>query len=71
MPIDALFLTALRSELEPRALGCRVDKVQQPARDTVLLSLRGAALPGRHQLTGAGGCRHPREAQARSPRAEL
>ena len=53
MPIDALFLTALRSELEPRALGCRVDKVQQPARDTVLLSLRGAGGGGRLLLTAS------------------
>ena len=28
MPFDALFLTAVRQELEQKLLGCRVDKVQ-------------------------------------------
>ena len=43
MPFDALFLTAVRRELEGSLTGCRVDKVQQPQRDTLLLSMRGAA----------------------------
>ena len=43
MPFDALFLTAVRRELESSLTGCRVDKVQQPQRDTLLLSMRGAA----------------------------
>ena len=30
MPFDALFLTAVRRELEGSLTGCRVDKVQQP-----------------------------------------
>ena len=38
MPFDALFLTAVRQELEQKLLGCRVDKVQQPQRDTLILS---------------------------------
>ena len=53
MPFDALFLTALSEELRPRALGCRVDKVQQPARDTVILALRGPGGGGRLLLTAA------------------
>ncbi len=40
MPFDAIFLTAVRQELLP-LIGSRVDKIQQPARDTVLLHLRG------------------------------
>ena len=40
MPFDAFFLTAVIRELQP-LLGARVDKIQQPARDTVLLHLRG------------------------------
>ena len=58
MPIDALFLTALTEELRPRALGCRVDKVQQPARDTVILNLRGPGGGGRLLLTASPN--HPR-----------
>ena len=40
MPFDAIFLTAVIRELQP-LLGSRVDKIQQPSRDTVLLHLRG------------------------------
>ena len=41
MPFDAYFLSAVLRELEPAIVGARVDKIQQPARDTVLLQLRG------------------------------
>ena len=41
MPIDAVFLESLRCELQEQLLACRVDKVQQPERDTILLSMRG------------------------------
>ena len=47
MPFDALFLTAVRRELAGSLTGCRVDKVQQPQRDTLILSMRGAAGGGR------------------------
>ena len=40
MPFDALFLTAVAEELR-EAVGMRIDRVSQPARDTVLLALRG------------------------------
>lgn len=40
MPLDAIFLSGLREELEPVLLGARIDKIQQPERDTVLLTLR-------------------------------
>ena len=40
MPFDAVFLSAVVQELQP-LLGSRVDKLQQPARDMVLLHLRG------------------------------
>ena len=39
MPFDALFLSAVTEELMP-AVGARIDRVQQPTRDTVLLQLR-------------------------------
>ena len=35
MPIDAVFLESLRCELQEQLLACRVDKVQQPERDTI------------------------------------
>lgn len=41
MPFDAYFLTAVVQELKPLLLGARIDKIQQPSRDTVLLLLRG------------------------------
>lgn len=41
MPFDAYFLTAVVQELKPILLGARIDKIQQPSRDTVLLQLRG------------------------------
>ena len=40
MPFDAFFLTAVRRELEGSLTGCRIDKVQQPQRDTLILSMR-------------------------------
>ena len=53
MPFDALFLTAVRRELEGSLTGCRVDKVQQPQRDTLILSMRGAAGGGKLLLTAS------------------
>ena len=41
MPFDAVFLTATAAELRARVVGCRIDRVHQPARDTILLQLRG------------------------------
>ena len=40
MPFDAVFLSAVAEELTPLLTGERIDKIQQPARDTVLLHLR-------------------------------
>lgn len=41
MPLDAICLQAVVEELRPQLLGLRIDKVQQPARDQVILLLRG------------------------------
>ena len=41
MPLDAVCLQGILEELRPRLLGLRIDKVQQPARDQVVLLLRG------------------------------
>lgn len=40
MPLDAICISALRSELESKLVGGRIDKVQQPERDMLLISLR-------------------------------
>lgn len=58
MPIDAVFLSSLRRELELSLLSCRVDKVQQPERETILLHLRGAAGGGKLLLSASAN--HPR-----------
>lgn len=41
MPLDAIYLQAVVEELRPQLLNLRIDKVQQPARDQVVLLLRG------------------------------
>ena len=58
MPIDAVFLESLRRELQEQLLACRVDKVQQPERDTILLSMRGPNGGGKLLLTASPN--HPR-----------
>lgn len=41
MPFDAMFLNGVTQELRPALLGARIEKIQQPARDTVILQFRG------------------------------
>ena len=64
MPIDAVIVKALAGELSGATAGSRIDKIQQPGKDLLLLSLRGpegnkklliSAEPGnaRIHLTGA------------------
>lgn len=43
MPFDAMFLSAVCDELRQELIGARVEKIQQPARDMVVLQLRGRA----------------------------
>ena len=50
MPLDAASLRAVVEELRPQLLNLRIDKVQQPARDQVILLLRGS----RRLLLNAG-----------------
>ena len=60
MALDAVCLQAVLCELRPRIVGARIDKVQQPFRDQVILLLRGnlrlllhaGASAPRIQLTG-------------------
>lgn len=58
MALDAVCLQAVVNELRPQLLGVRIDKVQQPARDQVILLLRG----GLRLLMNAG---------ANNPRMQL
>jgi len=44
MAIDAICLQAVVRELRPQLTGLRVDKVQQPARDQIILLFRGKRL---------------------------
>ena len=41
MSLDAICLRAVLHELRPQLIGARIDKVQQPARDQIVLLLRG------------------------------
>ena len=40
MAFDAVFLTAVLSEVREKCLGARIDKIHQPSRDTLILHLR-------------------------------
>ena len=53
MPLDAICLQALCAELAPQLEGAKIEKVQQPERDLLLLSLRGKA-GGAKLLIAAG-----------------
>ena len=44
MPLDAVCLHAVVQEIEPLIVNTRIEKVQQPARDEVVLLLRGKRL---------------------------
>ena len=59
MPLDAIFLSALTKELNETLPGARIDKIQQPERDTVLLQLRSPAAGNRKLLVSASS-NHPR-----------
>lgn len=41
MALDAIVLSGVISELSPKLIGARIDKVQQPERDKIVLSVRG------------------------------
>ena len=58
MPFDAVFLTALSRELREGAVGCRVDRVHQPERDTLILQLRSR--DGVRRLLLCASPNHPR-----------
>ena len=59
MPLDAIFLSALTEELNETLPGSRIDKIQQPERDTVLLQVRSLSAGNRKLLLSASP-NHPR-----------
>ena len=59
MPLDAIFLSALTAELNETLPGSRIDKIQQPERDTVLLQVRSQSAGNRKLLLSASS-NHPR-----------
>ena len=58
MPLDAITVTALRRELWEKLKGAKIDKVQQPERDMLVLSLRGKT--GNFRLLLAAGAGNAR-----------
>ncbi len=57
MPLDAVFLTGLVRELAPTLTGARIDKVQQPAKDALLLSVYTRSGPRRLLISAGQGAR--------------
>ena len=55
MPLDAVFLSGVTGELRARITGAKIDKVQQPERDMLLLSLRLVNGNGRLLIHGGVG----------------
>ena len=55
MPLDSVFLSGLTAELQQKITGAKIDKVQQPERDMLLLSLRMVGGNGRLLLNGGVG----------------
>jgi len=54
MPLDALCLSAVKDELNNQIIGTRTDKITQPERDMIILSLKGHGTPGMKLLISAG-----------------
>ena len=61
MAFDGAFLHRIQREIEQAGIGAKVDKVAQPSRDEMILTLRGRESGGRLLLS----------ANANSPRVQL
>ena len=55
MPLDSITVSALAQELRGRITGAKIDKVQQPERDTLILSLHGPGGSAKLALCGGVG----------------
>ena len=58
MPLDGVFLTRLRRELAGAVVGGRVDKIHQPARETIVIAMRARA--GNRKLLLSASASNPR-----------
>lgn len=58
MPLDAVCLNAVIQELKPSVVGAKVDKIYQPTRDEIVLSMRGRE--GNAKLLLTANPAHPR-----------
>lgn len=58
MPLDGVFLNQLTKEISDSIIGGRVDKIHQPARETVVISIR--AKGGNHKLLFCASASNPR-----------
>lgn len=55
MPLDAIYLTALRRELEPTLVGAKIDRITMPERDLVILSLHSREGKRKLLISAKGG----------------
>lgn len=55
MPLDALCLTALADEIRKTAEGAKIEKIQQPGKNEILITLRGMGLSRRLLVSVASG----------------
>ncbi len=55
MPLDAITVCALVNELKDALIGTKIDKVQQPSRDTLILSVRGNGSNGKLLISAGTG----------------
>ena len=58
MPLDAIYLSHVAEELRSCLTGAKVDKIHQPAKDEVVLAMRGSSGPVR--LLISANSSHPR-----------
>ena len=68
MALDAIVLSGIIAELSPKLCRARIDKLQQPERDKIILSVRGGSENMRILIdAGAGSGRLQQTRPARSP----
>ena len=70
MALDGVFLSRIKNELEPILLGSRVDKIHQPSRDSLVMTLRTVGQGNRKLLfsSSAGTARvHLTEREPENP----
>jgi len=56
MPLDAICISALANELDNAVVGAKIEKIQQPAKDLLLFSLRGRSGALKLLINAGNGC---------------